>query len=122
MVLLQAVQQKKRVFYRIVDLFITGRSWSGPHQVSTGLLTSLLVVTMKISVKTLVGKELALDVEPSEKVHVIKERIEEKEGIPPEQQRLIHNGKQIDDNLPISQYNFTEGTKLHLALSLRGGY
>ena len=50
---------------------------------------------MKISVKTLVGKELSLEVESNEKVRVIKERIEEKEGIPPEQQRLIHNGKQM---------------------------
>ncbi len=50
---------------------------------------------MLIKVKTLTGKEIEIDIEPSDKVERIKERVEEKEGIPPPQQRLIFSGKQV---------------------------
>ena len=50
---------------------------------------------MLIKVKTLTGKEIELDIEPGDKVSRIKERVEEKEGIPPPQQRLIFGGKQM---------------------------
>ena len=48
-----------------------------------------------IRVRTLTGKEIELDIEPDYKVYRIKERVEEKEGIPPVQQRLIYGGKQM---------------------------
>lgn len=47
------------------------------------------------SLKTLTGKEIEIDIEPTDKVDRIKERVEEKEGIPPQQQRLIFSGKQM---------------------------
>uniref|UniRef100_A0A8C6X8J3 NEDD8 ubiquitin like modifier n=1 Tax=Naja naja TaxID=35670 RepID=A0A8C6X8J3_NAJNA len=50
---------------------------------------------MLIKVKTLTGKEIEIDIEPTDKVERIKERVEEKEGIPPQQQRLIYSGKQM---------------------------
>lgn len=46
-------------------------------------------------IKTLTGKEIEIDIEPTDKVERIKERVEEKEGIPPQQQRLIFSGKQM---------------------------
>ncbi|MED6243083.1 hypothetical protein ATANTOWER_014679 [Ataeniobius toweri] len=52
-------------------------------------------VKMLIKVKTLTGKEIEIDIEPTDKVERIKERVEEKEGIPPQQQRLIYSGKQM---------------------------
>ncbi|CAH0557751.1 unnamed protein product [Brassicogethes aeneus] len=52
---------------------------------------------MLIKVKTLTGKEIEIDIEPTDKVERIKERVEEKEGIPPQQQRLIFSGKQMND-------------------------
>ncbi|KAL4674169.1 hypothetical protein H8959_018103, partial [Pygathrix nigripes] len=52
---------------------------------------------MLIKVKTLTGKEIEIDIEPTDKVERIKERVEEKEGIPPQQQRLIYSGKQMND-------------------------
>ena len=55
--------------------------------------------TMLIKVKTLTGKEIEIDIEPSDKVERIKERVEEKEGIPPPQQRLIFSGKQVTSYL-----------------------
>merc|ERR1712126_116564 len=56
-----------------------------------------VLVTMLIKVKTLTGKEIEIDIEPTDKVERIKERVEEKEGIPPPQQRLIFSGKQMND-------------------------
>ncbi|KAJ8102154.1 ubiquitin-related domain-containing protein [Lipomyces tetrasporus] len=76
---------------------------------------------MLIKVKTLTGKEIELDIEPTDKVARIKERVEEKEGIPPSQQRLIYGGKQMADDKPASEYNLEGGATLHLVLALRGG-
>ena len=53
------------------------------------------IFRMLIKVKTLTGKEIEIDIEPTDKVERIKERVEEKEGIPPPQQRLIFSGKQM---------------------------
>ncbi|EMR10166.1 NEDD8 protein [Pneumocystis murina B123] len=77
---------------------------------------------MLIKVKTLTGKEIELDIDPSDKVIRIKERMEEKEGIPPIQQRLIFGGKQMSDERTASEYNLEGGSVLHLVLALRGGY
>ncbi|KHN89001.1 Nedd8 [Toxocara canis] len=61
-------------------------------------------VEMLIKVKTLTGKEIELDIEPNDKVERIKEKVEEKEGIPPPQQRLIFAGKQMNDEKTAQDY------------------
>lgn len=76
---------------------------------------------MLIKVKTLTGKEIEIDIEPTDKVERIKERVEEKEGIPPAQQRLIFSGKQMNDDKTAAEYKVTGGSVLHLVLALRGG-
>jgi len=76
---------------------------------------------MLIKVKTLTGKEIEVDIEPLDKVIRIKERLEEKEGIPPEQQRLIFSGKQMNDEKSANDYKVKGGSVLHLVLALRGG-
>ncbi|GJJ70309.1 ubiquitin-like protein Nedd8 [Entomortierella parvispora] len=76
---------------------------------------------MLIKVKTLTGKEIEIDIEPSDKITRIKERVEEKEGIPPAQQRLIFGGKQMVDDRSATDYNIEGGSVLHLVLALRGG-
>ncbi|OON22074.1 ubiquitin family protein [Opisthorchis viverrini] len=65
---------------------------------------------MLIKVKTLTGKEIEIDIEPTDKVERIKERIEEKEGIPPPQQRLIFSGKQMHDEKVVSDYKIQGGS------------
>ncbi|RYP28450.1 hypothetical protein DL767_007211 [Monosporascus sp. MG133] len=72
-------------------------------------------------VRTLTGKEIELDIEPSDKVSQIKEKVEEKEGIPPVQQRLIYGGKQMVDDKTATEYALEGGATLHLVLALRGG-
>ncbi|KAM7001055.1 ubiquitin-like protein NEDD8 isoform 6-T6 [Passerculus sandwichensis] len=70
---------------------------------------------------TLTGKEIEIDIEPTDKVERIKERVEEKEGIPPQQQRLIYSGKQMNDEKTAADYKIQGGSVLHLVLALRGG-
>ncbi|ODQ61800.1 hypothetical protein WICANDRAFT_59878 [Wickerhamomyces anomalus NRRL Y-366-8] len=76
---------------------------------------------MQIKVKTLTGKEIPIDVEPTDKILRIKEIMEEKEGIPPSQQRLIFGGKQMNDDQTVESYKLEPGAQLHLVLTLRGG-
>ncbi|KAF7265168.1 hypothetical protein GWI33_021361 [Rhynchophorus ferrugineus] len=67
------------------------------------------------------GDERMIDVEPSDKILALKEKLEEKEGIPPQQQRLVFQGKQLKDDKTISSYKLKAGTVLHLVVALRGG-
>jgi hypothetical protein len=76
---------------------------------------------MLISIKTLSGRKLALDFEPTQKIIEIKETLQEKEGIPKEQIRLIHSGKVLNDEMKIDECNIQPGNFLMMALHLRGG-
>eukprot|EP00903_Cladosiphon_okamuranus_P008382 g8060.t1 len=77
---------------------------------------------MQLFVKTLTGKTVTVDVEPGDSIETLKHKIQEKEGIPAEQQRIIFGGKQLSgEDKQLSDFELEEGNTLHLVLRLRGG-
>ena len=89
-------------------------------QIPSGQISQSL--GMPVLIEASAGSPFAVNIETTDTIGKLKEKIQEHQGIPPDQQRLIFQGKQLEDDFQVAYYNLQKNSIIYLVVRHRTGY
>ncbi|GIX63588.1 ubiquitin family protein [Babesia caballi] len=119
-------QRLERKYKSRVDLLQNGKLMNDAEHIENVAKEKINVMVplrggMRVQVQTMMGQKLEVDVEPNETVLDLKKKLSKKQKLPVDQQRIIFEGKMLQDNKTLAEYNIKNNSVIHMVLRLRGG-
>ncbi|GFE55063.1 ubiquitin [Babesia ovis] len=119
-------QTLERKYKAPVELYRQGTPLNNAESVDYDNAKIDVMVTlrggMRVQVQTMMGQKLEVEVDPNETVLEFKKKLSKKQKLPVDQQRIIYEGKMLQDNKTLADYNIKNNSVIHMVLRLRGGH